>query len=110
MASQWSTTITVDAGDAFDFTCIRSTEDAAHYLLDKWRGERSDMYSAAIRLCTKAIRGEVTHAAAYISFMAAVREANVPVVSNRRLDVEDHLTREIERSVAEDILIERRAL
>ncbi len=68
------------------------------------------MYCAAIRLCAKAIRGEVTHEAAYISFMAAVREANVSIVSNRSVDVDDHLTLEIQRSVAEDILVERRAL
>jgi len=110
MASRWSTTIIVDTGEALDFSSIQSTQDAAHYLLDNWQGERSSMYCAAIRLCAKAIRGEVTHEAAYISFMAAVREANVSIVSNRSVDVDDHLTLEIQRSVAEDILVERRAL
>jgi hypothetical protein len=109
MAGRWSTTITVDAGEAHEFSRIRSTQDAARYLLENWQGERSAMYCAAIRLCAKAIKGEVSHEAAYISFMAAVREANVSIVSNRSLADDDHLMLEIARSVAEDILVERRA-
>lgn len=109
MAGRWSRTITVDAGEALEFAYIRSTQDAARYLLENWGGARSAMYCAAIRLCAKAIKGEVSHEAAYISFMAAVREANLSIVSNRSLDDNDHLALEIAKGLAENILVERRA-
>ena len=61
-------------------------------------------------MCAKAIRGEVSHEAAYIAFMAAVREANLDLVSSRRITATDTLERDIEVIVAESMLVELKAL
>lgn len=93
-----------------EFARIENTHDAAYYLLDNWAKARSSAYCAAVRICAKAIRGEVSHEAAYIGFMTAVREANVAVVSNRRTGMTDELERDIEAIVAENILAELKTL
>lgn len=69
--------------------------DAAHYLLDQWTKERGPAYCAAIRMCAKVIKGEASHEGAYISFMAAVREANLSLVSTRTQAERDELEADI---------------
>lgn len=111
MAGNWSSTVTIETGKAADaYARIQSTHDAANYLLNDWAKERSPIYCAAIRTCAKAIRGEISHEAAYITFMAAVREANVALVANRRGSAADTLEWDIETALAEDILTELKAL
>jgi hypothetical protein len=60
-------------------------------------------------LC-KGDTGDVSHEAAYISFRAALIEANVAVVSTRRSIASDLFCLEIEQTFAEDMLSELRAL
>lgn len=111
MAGVWASTVTIETGKAIDaYARIQSTHDAAHYLLNDWAKARSPIYCAAIRTCAKAIRGEISHEAAYITFMAAVREADVALVANRRGSAADALEWDIETALAEDILTELKAL
>ncbi|WP_411033086.1 DUF982 domain-containing protein [Shinella sp. BYT-45] len=111
MAEVWATTVTIEMNDAAGtFTRIHSTREAAYYLLDHWAKARSPAYCAAVRMCAKAIRGEVSHEAAYVAFMAAVREANFALISSRRANVSDELERDIEVVLAESILAELKAL
>ena len=111
MGGIWSSTVTIETGKAADaYARIQSTHDAANYLLNDWAKERSSIYCAAIRACAKAIRGEMSHEAAYITFMAAVREAQLALVANRRCSAADTLEWDIETALAEEILTELKAL
>jgi hypothetical protein len=111
MTAAWSTALTIEAGDAQDACAlVRSTQEAAHFLLEQWRAPPTPVYRTALRLCAKAIRGDVSHEAAYISFRAALIEANVAVVSTRRSIASDLFCLEIEQTFAEDMLSELRAL
>lgn len=111
MTSVWATTVTIDTGETpNDFARIHSTKDAAYFLLDHWQRDRSPAYCTAIRLCAKAIKGEASHEAAYIAFMAAVREANVTTVTSRRRREDDQLSLAIGTALAEGILLELRAI
>ena len=110
MAGNWARAITIGIDDATEsFACIQSTRDAAQYLLDQWTKERSPAYCAAIRMCAKAIKGEASHEGAYVAFMAAVREANLALVSNRMLGACDQFEIDIGQVLAESILRELRA-
>lgn len=104
MAGKWARNLTVETEEGGNVAHIQSTEDAAHYLLDRWKRERSAAYCRAIRMCAKAIRGEVSHEGAYISFMALVREANLALVSHARHEDIDDFVHEIEEMIAESIL------
>lgn len=111
MMKLWPSIVTIAIKDSTTFySCIQNTRDAAHYLLENWPGLRSPNYCAAIRLCTKALKGESTDEAAYISFVAAAREANVAHVLNRRRNDADQLEIEIQQAVAENVLSEFRGL
>ncbi|MCR6502039.1 DUF982 domain-containing protein [Shinella sp. CPCC 101442] len=108
MAAHWARKITLEIGErGSTFAHIESTQDAAHFLLDHWRMARSPLYCAAVRYCTKAIRGEISHEAAYISFMAAIREANVALISVRRQyesgNIEYNIATALSESIFEDL-------
>ncbi len=111
MAESWSRTITIEIGETSGvFTRIETTRDAAFFLLDHWQLSPSPCYCTAVRTCTKAMKGEMSHEAAYLSFMAAVREGSVPTISTRRDEKTDELESEISSAVAENILAELKAL
>lgn len=110
MAKSWASTITVEVDNEHGmFSRISDTRDAANYLLDRWTKERTPAYCAAIRMCAKAIKGEASHEGAYISFMAAVREANLSLVSTRTQAERDELEADISQALAESILFELRS-
>lgn len=110
MAKRWESTVTVEVGtESGMFSRISDTRDAARYLLDQWTKERTPSYCAAIRMCTKAIKGEVSHEGAYISFMAAVREAKLSLISSRIREGQDELEADICLALAESILVELRS-
>ena len=109
MGKIWSSSITVEIDELTStFAHICSTRDAAQYLLDCWTVERSQNYKAAVRFCAKALRGEMSHEAAYISVMAALREAQIVVVVDRRREDSDPLEIEMQHAVAESVLAELR--
>lgn len=105
MTAAWRTTVTIERTAPTEaYARINSTRDAAHYLIEEWPAERSDHYRAALRLCTKALRGETSHEAAYISFIAAAREAKVPLLLYRRWEEPDQFAIDIQHAVAENML------
>lgn len=107
----WPNTVTIEIKESkLIYSRIKNTRDAAHYLLENWPGRRSSNYCAAIRLCAKALRGETSDEAAYISFIAAAREENVALVLNPRRDDADQMEIEIQQVVAENFLSEFRGL
>jgi len=108
IAATWARTITIEAENQ-SCTHIKGTRDAAHYLLDRWVKSKSRLYCDAVRVCAKAIKGEISHEAAYLSFMAAVREANLILISNRSFGSTDDLENNIEMIVAEGILADLKA-
>ena len=107
MTGAWGRTITIEVEEASEPCAhLRSTQDAAHYLLDCWKKAQTPSYCAAVRLCAKAIRGEVSHDVAYVAFMAAALEAEFVLVSNRMAQVVDDLDLGITAALAESILAE----
>lgn len=110
MAGKWARNLTVETEENGGVAHIQSTEDAAYYLLDRWRRERSAAYCSAVRMCAKAIRGEVSHEGAYISFMALVREANLALVSHPKYEEIDDFVNEIGMVIAENILSDLKGL
>lgn len=104
MAAKWPRILTVETAAIDAVKHIESTADAAYYLLDHWTKNRSPAYSHAVRMCSKAIKGEIAHEAAYIAFVAAARDANFALLSNRRINGSDQFEIDVERSLAESIL------
>lgn len=105
MAQSWQNTITIELnGQAHAYTRIQSTKEAAHYLLDHWPGRRTPAYCAAIRSCTKALKGEMSDAAAYLLFITAVQEAQVALVMGRRLINADPFEQDMQQVLAESVL------
>lgn len=108
MAGKWARMLTVEGGEPDSFAHIQSTEEAAYFLLDQWKRERSASYCRAVRMCAKAIRGEVSDEGAYIAFMALVNETKLALVSNTRYEERDVFLDEIERILSESILLDLR--
>lgn len=105
MAKCWQNTVTIElSGNVHAYTRIQSTEEAAHYLLDHWPGQRTPTYCAAIRSCTKALKGELSDAAAYLLFIAAVQEARVALVMGRRFIDADSFELDVQQVLAESVL------
>lgn len=108
MAQCWQNTITIELNESVHvYTRVQSTEEAAHYLLDHWPGQRTPAYCAAIRSCTKALKGELNDAAAYLFFMAAVQEARVALVMGRRFVDADPFELDMQQVLAESLLEDR---
>ncbi|WP_420854855.1 DUF982 domain-containing protein [Shinella kummerowiae] len=107
MTGAWGRSITIEVEGASEPCAhLRSTQDAAHYLLDCWKKTQTPSYCAAVRLCAKAIRGEVSHDVAYVAFMAAALEAEFILVSNRMTQVVDDLDLGLTAALAASILAE----
>lgn len=105
MAGIWSRHIAVEKSEpSGSIAHIESTRDAAYFLLDHWKSDLSNTYRAAINMCTKAIKGEVSHEEAYVAFMGAVQEAKMIAVSSRHFIEEDNLEFQIATVLAESIL------
>jgi hypothetical protein len=76
---QWPNALTVELnGVSKRYARIRSTRDAAYFLIDSWRGERDATYREAVIHCTMALRGEMKDDVALDSFMRAARSSRIP--------------------------------
>ena len=59
---------------------IRNTREAAWCLLDDWTAEKAGIaYQRAVLACAKAMAGSLPDPAARVLFVAAAREASLPV-------------------------------
>lgn len=75
----WNRPVTIEL-DGVTTQYIRNTREAAWCLLDDWTAERKGApYQRAVLACAKAIAGALPDPAARIFFVAAAREASLPV-------------------------------
>lgn len=75
----WNRPVTIEL-DGVATQYIRNTREAAWYLLDDWTAEKKGAaYQRAVMACAKAMAGALPDPAARILFMAAARDASLPV-------------------------------
>ncbi len=87
---QWPTSLTVELnGVSKRYARIRSTRDAAYFLIDSWGGECDATYCKAVIHCTMALKGEMRDDVALDSFVRAARSSriNVQTVSDVSLTI-----------------------
>ena len=105
MAQSWDKIVTIETdGIAHSYTHIQTTEDAARYLLDHWSAQRTLSYRTAVESCAKALKGQVSGCAAYLCFMTAVGEANLPLVTARSPAGADLFETDLQQALAEGVL------
>ncbi|MET0749381.1 MAG: DUF982 domain-containing protein [Rhizobium sp.] len=75
----WNRPVTIEL-DGVATHYIRTTREAAWCLLDDWKPDNKGIsYRRAVVACTRAMAGALPDPAARILFIAAARDANLPV-------------------------------
>lgn len=78
-APLWTRPVTIEL-DGVATHYIRTTREAAWCLLDDWTAEKKGIaYQRAVQACAKAMAGALPDPAARILFIAAARDASLPV-------------------------------
>jgi Protein of unknown function (DUF982). len=73
----WNQILTVEIkGVSRRYLRLKSTRDAAHYLVELWDGPKDAVYRDAVIACTKALKGQLDDATALQSFLAAASRSN----------------------------------
>ncbi len=71
MAHGWAETVTIELrGVSNVYVRIRSTRDAAHYLLEHWTSAKTSTYRIAIQSCSKALQGELNDSEACLRIVS----------------------------------------
>jgi hypothetical protein len=79
----WSKPVTFEACPG---TCrvVASTDEASHYLLNRWPVEGGSHYLEARKICLDVLAGLRTPEDARAAFIAATAEAGMPVIDGNK--------------------------
>ena len=75
----WSKPVTFEAGPG-THRVVATTDEASHYLLNRWPVEGGSHYIEARKICLDVLAGLRTPDDARAAFIAAAAEAGLPVV------------------------------
>ena len=105
----WSSTVTIEIkGERRSFARLKTTRDAASYLVDQWPGRLDEAYKAAIVVCTRALRGEVDDKVALAGLIQAATVSGISYMNSPDTDYlnygfESALFEATRQSLAEDV-------
>lgn len=75
----WQTPVVLTNSEAGAFIIVRSSVEAAAYLLQFWPGQQGKAFYKAIRTCADALDGDVEDEAARNAFLEAAHEAKIAI-------------------------------
>ncbi|RFZ86222.1 DUF982 domain-containing protein [Shinella sp. WSJ-2] len=78
-AHNWPMPVVVANDEAKSFVVVRSSLEAAAYLLEFWPKQHGDAFFNAIRICADALDGDVEDEDVRDAFLAAAYDANIAI-------------------------------
>lgn len=75
----WPMPVVVTNDEAKSFVVVRSSLEAAAYLLEFWPKQHGDAFFNAIRICADALDGDVEDEDVRDAFLAAAYDANIAI-------------------------------
>ena len=81
MAQEWDQAIELNLGGPGRYRTVRTTEDAAQCLMERWPVDSGVAFTEALKACLEALEGNASSDAAREAFVDAAVEANIHIRS-----------------------------
>lgn len=94
-------TIRVNGNSSNQKWNIRSTSEAAQCLLGRWPGPKDEKFKHAVVGCKKALRGEISHQLARLSFQSAAQSAQILIGVTKDIGEADDMVAELTEMAAQ---------